>query len=57
MAWTTYYGKDPRFLAEQRLLALTEKIVEINGQPKGIEGIAFWILERIAGWLIWRHAK
>jgi len=46
--------EDLRFHAEIDLLTLTERIILIHGQPKGIAKIAFYLLEEIATWLIWR---
>jgi len=49
--------KDPRFHAECALMGFTEKIIEINGQPKGIYGVYFWLLQWSADKLIWRGKK
>ena len=46
--------KDPRFHAECALMDVTERICKMHGQPKGIYGLLFWILNWSADKLIWR---
>ena len=46
--------KDPRFHTESALMDVTERICEMYGQPKGIYGFLFWLLQWSADKLIWR---
>lgn len=48
------FKKDPQFQAECALMDVTEKICKMYGQPKGIYGILFWLLNWSADKLIWR---
>jgi len=49
--------QDPRFHAECALMDFTEKIIEINGQPKGVYKVLFWLLDWAADRLIWRKRE
>ena len=49
--------KDPRFHADYALMDVTERICEMYGQPKGVYGILFWLLQWSANKLIWRNKK
>ena len=47
--------KDPQFQMECSMMDVTEGICKMYGQPKGIYGILFWLLNWSADKLIWRR--
>jgi len=44
---------DPQYIAEAKLLDLTEAICRIK-QPKGLNRLLFLLMEKIASFLIWK---